>query len=263
MQKQSGDELEMKKSKLLFFKIYEKFYKMVRKSDAFSAYCVDAFGEDFSQDGFSDIEQINRILEFIPDREEVHILDIGCGNGKMLCYLQKKTGAYIHGFDYSSKAIESAKLMQKERAEFLEGIIGEIEYPPELFDVVISMDTMYFTQDMSAFVSQIKKWMKPDGVLFIAYQEGDVVAKTQNGDTTLINKALRANDMKASVIDITRQSYDLLKKKRLAAQAHKNEFIKERHRKWYDILIYQTEYASVPYEEFSKKMARYIYIARK
>ena len=71
------------------------------------------------------------------------------------------------------------------------------------------MDTMYFTQDMSAFVSQIKKWMKPDGVLFIAYQEGDVVAKTQNGDTTLINKALRANDMKASVIDITRQSYDL------------------------------------------------------
>ncbi len=253
----------MKRNKLLFFKAYEKFYKMARKSDAFAAYCIDAFGEDFSQDGFSDIEQINRILEFIPDRDEVHILDIGCGNGKMLHYLQKKTGAYIHGFDYSSKAIETARIHYTERAEFREGIIGEIEYPSELFDVIISMDTMYFAQNMTAFVSQIKKWMKPNGVLFIAYQEGDVVTKTQNSDTTLINKALRANDMKVSVIDITRQSYDLLKKKRVAAQAHKSEFVKERHHKWYEVLIYQTEYASVPYEEFLKKMARYIYIARK
>ena len=42
----------------------------------------------------------------------------------MLGYLQKKTGAYIHGFDYSEKAIETAQSMFTINAEFKEGIIG-------------------------------------------------------------------------------------------------------------------------------------------
>ena len=99
----------MNKSDLLFYDAYEEFYKMAAGSPAFQAFCKDAFGEDFSQDGFSDIAQIDRILEYIPTGEDVHILDIGCGNGKMLGYLQQKTGACIHGFDYSGEAIKTAK----------------------------------------------------------------------------------------------------------------------------------------------------------
>ena len=49
-------------------------------SEAFRHFCQDAFGEDFSQDGFSDIAQINRVLDFIPNGMDTHILDIGCGN---------------------------------------------------------------------------------------------------------------------------------------------------------------------------------------
>lgn len=39
-------------------------------------------------------------------------------------------------------------------------ITGMCEYPDESFDVVISMDTMYFAKDMSAFVNQIMSWLK-------------------------------------------------------------------------------------------------------
>ena len=91
----------MNKKELLFYNEYEEFYEMARKSNAFKLFCQDAFGEDFSQDGFSNVKQIDMILKYIPKKENIHILDIGCGNGKMLGYLQKKTGAYIHGFDYS------------------------------------------------------------------------------------------------------------------------------------------------------------------
>ena len=77
----------MNKPDLLFYDAYEECYKMAAGSQAFRAFCKDAFGEDFSQDGFSDIAQIDRILEYIPAGEDVHILDIGCGNGKMLGYL--------------------------------------------------------------------------------------------------------------------------------------------------------------------------------
>lgn len=41
-----------------------------------SVFCKDAFGEDFSQDGFSNKEQIDMILKYIPQNDDVHILDI-------------------------------------------------------------------------------------------------------------------------------------------------------------------------------------------
>lgn len=253
----------MNKSDLLFYDAYEEFYTMASQSKAFRSFCADAFGEDFSQDGFSDVSQIDMILQYIPKRDNVHILDIGCGNGKMLGYLQRKTGAYIHGFDYSEKAIETARKLYPVNSEFREGIIGEIEYPPGQFDVIISMDTMYFAKDMAAFVTQIKCWLKPDGVFFVGYQEGDVVPKTEDRHTTVLAKALKQNRMRYEAEDITAQTYELLRKKREAVQKHQAEFEAEGHRMWYEMLLGQTEYAMVPYEEFKQKMARYLYVGRK
>lgn len=251
------------KEDLLFYREYEDFYAMAKQSKAFEAFCREAFGEDFSQDGFSDIAQIDMILKYISNRDNVHILDVGCGNGKMLKYLQEKTGAFIHGFDYSEQAIETAKARYPEKSEFRQGIIGEIEYPAESFDVITSMDTMYFAQDMTAFVSQIKKWLKADGVLFVGYQEGDVIPKTENAKTAEIAKALKANGMDYEVFDITKQTYDLLRKKREAALAHQAEFEEEGNRQWFDMLMYQTECSSGSFEEFATQMSRYIFVAVK
>ena len=253
----------MNKSELLFYDAYEDFYKMAKESNAFKAFCKDAFGEDFSQDGFSNIEQIDRILEYIPSGDDVHILDIGCGNGKMLGYLQEKTGAYIHGFDYSAQAIQTAKALFPAKSEFSEGIIGEIEYPEESFDVITSMDSMYFAKDMTAFVAQIKNWLKPNGVLFIGYQEGDVMPKTESVETTVLADALRKNGMSFEVTDITMQTYELLKTKREAAIAHQEECEAEGYKEWFDLLMWQTECVTEPFEQFKEKMARYIFVVRK
>ena len=168
----------MTNKELLFYEEYERFYEMAERSSAFKNFCRDAFGEDFSQDGFSDIKQIDRIVDFIPKEKKIHILDVGCGNGKMLGYIQKRTDAYIHGFDYSANAIKTAKRMFQIDADFKQGIIGEIDYRPEQFDIITSMDTIYFAPDMEKFLLQAIRWLKKDGVLFICYQEGDVMPKT-------------------------------------------------------------------------------------
>lgn len=112
--------------------------------------------------------------------------------------------AYIHGFDYSGQAIETAKTLFPEKSEFKEGVIGEIDYPGETFDVITSMDTMYFARDMVAFVAQIRKWLKPAGVFFVGYQEGDVMPKTENVQTAVLTKALEQNGLKYEVADITK-----------------------------------------------------------
>lgn len=251
------------KSGLLFYDAYEEFYAMTSQSKAFEAYCKDAFQADFSQDGFSNKEQVDMILPYIPYKDNVRILDIGCGNGKMVGYLQEKTGACIYGFDYSEKAIQTAKILFPENAEFRDGIIGQIDYPEAMFDVITSMDTMYFAKDMTIFVSQIKKWLKPDGIFFVGYQEGDVVPKTENIHTSMLAKSLIANGMNYEATDITRKTYELLHIKRKAAIKHKAEFEKEGNLSWYDMLIGQTDCVTEPFEQFKEKMARYIYVARK
>lgn len=253
----------MEKEKLLFYNEYEAFYEMAGTSVAFQKFCRDAFGQDFSQDGFSDIGQIDMILPYIPAKEDIHILDVGCGNGKMLGYLQKKTGAFIHGFDYSQKAITDARALFTQKADFKEGIIGEIEYPNDSFDIVVSMDTMYFSKDMSAFVGQIKRWLKPEGILFAGYQEGELVPRTLDENTTELARALKRNKMDFEVRNITGQTYELLKRKREAAILHKAEFESEGHMEWFDMLMMQTKWAEGSYQQFEEAMARYLYIAGK
>lgn len=251
------------KSELLFYQEYEEFYAMAAESEAFCAFCADAFGQDFSQDGFSDLEQIKRLLKMIPGDRTAHILDIGCGNGKMLHFLQQETGAVIYGFDYSEHAICTAKRRYTKNAEFRCGIMGEIEYPDQSFDVVISMDTIYFAEDMAGFAAQVKRWMKADAIFFIGYQEGDVVPKTKDACSTQIAKALEKAGLSYDVCDITEDAYQVLRKKRRAALAHREAFEREGNRKWFTMLLFQTEYAECSLEEFREKMARYIYVARK
>ena len=253
----------MNKNELLFYDAYEAFYAMAKESNAFQSFCKDAFGEDFSQDGFSNKVQIEMIMQYVPQKDDVHILDIGCGNGKMLGYLQKKTKAHIYGFDYSEEAIRTAQALFHENAEFREGIIGQIEYPEETFDIIISMDTLYFAADMTAFVAQVKKWLKKDGVFFVGYQEGDVIPKTLDAHTTMLAKALKENNMTYEVTDITKQTYKLLKIKRESAIKHQAMFEEEGNSQWFDMLIAQTEYINQSFEQFKEQMARYIYVIRK
>lgn len=253
----------MNRKELLFYDAYEAFYAMAGHSSAFRAYCKESFGEDFSQDGFSDVHQIDLILQYANLDSSSRILDIGCGNGKMLGYLQQKTGAHISGFDYSEHAIQTARALHTVHADFRVGIIDETDYPAEQFDLITSMDSLYFAKDLTAFVAQIKSWLKPDGVFFAGYQEGDVLPKTKDIHTAELTKALKANQMPFEVLDITRQTYDLLVQKRQAALHHQSALEAEGNRKWFDLLIAQTECALVPYEQFQQNMARYIYIAQK
>lgn len=251
------------KEELLFYCEYQDFYKMADKNEIFKTYCKKAFGEDFSQDGFSDIKQLYKILGMVELDAKACVLDIGCGNGKMLEYIHNKVGAEIYGFDYSEIAIESAVRRIGNNGNFQVALIGEVEYQENQFDLITSMDTMYFAPDMSALISQICKWLKPNGSFICGYQEGDIIDKTVNHDTTELARAFRNNGLKYSVIDYTKETYEMLRHKREVIISMKDDFKKAGIYIWYKVIKGQTNSILGSYDEYRKKNARYIYVYRK
>lgn len=255
----------MNKRRLRFYKGYEYFYKRLEKNKFFSTYCEKVFGIDFSQDGFSDIGQITELLKIADIRPGYKVLDIGCGNGKLAEYISDRTGATVYGFDYSKHAIRSARkrVKCKERLVFETGLIGEKEYPTDCFDVIISVDTMYFAPDMKEFVNQLYGWLKPGGVFLAFYGEGPFDKKSSNWNETPLAAAFRSNHITYEGQDFTDRHFELMKRKRQVIGSMREEFMNSNISFYYQASVDQSIDPNMPYEEFIKKHDRFLYIARK
>jgi 2-polyprenyl-3-methyl-5-hydroxy-6-metoxy-1,4-benzoquinol methylase len=204
------EDVFMDKSKLLFSDAYEYFYDVVEQNEVFTTYANNVFGIDFSQDGFSDINQVNDFIKAAAILPEHKVLDIGCGNGKMAEYIADRTKASVYGFDYSDNAINNAKTrtIQKSKLNFEVGLIGEMQYPHNMFDVILSVDTMYFAEDMESFVRQIYNWLKPNGIFIAYYGEGHMKKISIDENSTELASAFRRNEINYEVVDYTKEHYE-------------------------------------------------------
>jgi Cyclopropane fatty acid synthase and related methyltransferases len=253
------------KKKLLFNKEYEEFYQMVEENEVFSKYCEEVYGIDFSQDGFSDIKQINEMLIFSGIKSGYQVLEIGCGNGKLAEYISEKTGATVYGFDYSENAIKSAKqrTVDKEKLKFEEGIIGEKEYAPESFDVIISVDAICYSVDMETFVQQLCSWLKPNGLFLCFYSEGQINSCSRDEDSSELAMALKSLNISYVVVDFTLKHYELLKHKREIIKKYEKEFMDKNMNFYYQCAINTSIDPDLTFDEFKKQNNRYLYIVRK
>ncbi|MBN1936224.1 MAG: class I SAM-dependent methyltransferase, partial [Anaerolineae bacterium] len=153
---------------------YESYYKAIPQSKAYSEFCRRVFGRDMGQHGFSDLTQIDRLIELAALGPADRALDLGCGNGQMAEYISDRTGAHLTGLDYIPTAIEQAQRRsagKRDRLDFVVGDIGSLPFAPRSFDVLISIDTLYFT-DLDATVGQMKRLLKSGGHIAIFYGHG-------------------------------------------------------------------------------------------
>jgi ubiquinone/menaquinone biosynthesis C-methylase UbiE len=248
---------------------YEDFYKAAAKSGAYSEYCRTLFGCDFTQQGFADMEQLDRLIDIIGIKPGESVLDIGCGNGSMLEYVCGKTGANGHGFDVSAAAIAQAE----ERARrdgglsFERADINEKQYTEGSFDVVLAVDTAYFTDDLNKTAADIHRWLKPGGRMAVFYS----AFMFSHGDTqsmlsahgTEIARALNETGITFFVNDFTRKHYEHMKKKRAVLRSLKHKFEAESAMKLYDDAFIESIGDDISYEDFRKFSSRYLYHAIK
>ena len=103
-------------------------------------------------------------------KNDVTILDAGCGTGGLLA----KLGKYeTYGFDFSEEAIKFCEKRGLDNVVF--GSVLGIPFNDKMFDIAISMDVLSHANvgDENLAFNEISRVLKPDGIMILnlpAYQ---------------------------------------------------------------------------------------------
>ena len=90
-------------------------------------------------------------------------LDVGCATGSMLS-AAKKRGFDVYGLDINPKAIEYCRSIT---INVVQGELIHQSYPSDFFDVIILSDVLEHIIDVTSFISELKRILKTNGILFV------------------------------------------------------------------------------------------------
>ncbi|MGA2490079.1 MAG: class I SAM-dependent methyltransferase [Anaerolineales bacterium] len=214
---------------------YTAFYSAVELSQAHHVFCERVFGMDLCQHGFANLEQLELLLKVSQLGRRQRALDLGCGNGMITEYISDCTGAHITGLDYIPPAISQAlhrTATKSDRLAFIVGDINQLELPRSAFDVILSIDSMYFSKDYTATLRELKFALRPSGQMGILYSYGREpwVPKDKFPKETLpphktpLAESLRANDLTFRTWDLTPQDYELAQRRKEVLTELKQQF---------------------------------------
>lgn len=113
------------------------------------------------------------------------MLDVGCGGGKTLQRLLKRSqGAKVYGIDISDESVAKAR---ESNADVLDkqvfvqkGSAAELPYEKGMFDLVTAIETVYFWPNLPGCVKGIHRALKPGGRFAIMVEVVDADSKWTN-----------------------------------------------------------------------------------
>lgn len=217
---------------------YESFYPAVADSQAHRAFCERVYGQDLGQHGFMDQGQLDLLLDLARPGPGQRVLDLGCGNGLIAEYIGARTGAHVTGIDYIESAIAQARARTLDRADQLDFMVGDINrlaLPPTSFDLIIAIDTIYFSDDYAATIAALRQALRPGGRLAFFYSYGrepwvpreQFPAEDLAAERTPLGRALRAGGLAFQSWDLTSQDEELARRRQAALAELRPQFAAE------------------------------------
>lgn len=96
------------------------------------------------------------------------VLDIACGEGYGTRLLAENASS-VTGIDIDNKTIELAKKRYATgNIQFLRRDATNTQLPDATFDLIVSFETLEHIEDHAGFMKEIKRLLKPDGLLLIS-----------------------------------------------------------------------------------------------
>jgi O-antigen biosynthesis protein len=125
------------------------------------------------------------------------VLDIACGEGYGSAILAKQALS-VCGVDISSDAIRHATETYSDykNLEFKKGSVEAIPYPDHRFDIVVSFETLEHLTAQDVMLKEIKRVLKPKGLLIISTPDKDIYGKIDGGHNEFHLKELSVDEFK-------------------------------------------------------------------
>ncbi len=125
------------------------------------------------------------VLARLQPKEGDQLLDIGCGAG-MFCQMAAAQGALVSGIDATEALIKIARRRTR-HGDFRVGDMEELPFDEAGFGFVTAFNSVQFAESPLNALRQIRRVLKPDGVLAIAIWGGP-----QQAEAAVCLKALAA-----------------------------------------------------------------------
>lgn len=127
----------------------------------------------------------NITLENLSIKDNDHILELGFGNGFFIKnVLEKAKNITYHGIDFSKDMFNEASIINKDfiennKAKLNLANISSIPYPNDFFDIVFTINTLYFWEKPLDNLLEIKRVLKKDGIICISIRPKEIIEKLQ------------------------------------------------------------------------------------
>jgi len=99
--------------------------------------------------------------------KRISVLDLGCGGGNIVGYLNKHFPKWqVYGVDPSKRALSLAK-KKYPQVKFSKSSAQRLKFPDKKFDVVLALDVIEHVENYPKMISEAKRVMKQDGLFFV------------------------------------------------------------------------------------------------
>jgi ubiquinone/menaquinone biosynthesis C-methylase UbiE len=213
------------------------------QSAAYREMCRELYGSDRCQFDMLTQVQLEKLLEVLNISKCQSILDVGCGTGALTDDIAGHTAGNITGIDFSSAAIEFARKRTQERQDRLSFQVMDMEemtFPANSFDTVISVDTLYFVNDLDQALNALRGSLQEQGQMGIFYSAKISEAESKemlHPENTLLAKALEKCGMQYETWDFTAEEKEFWKKSVSLANEFETRFADEGSLTIYEGLI--------------------------
>ncbi|MEO8399290.1 MAG: class I SAM-dependent methyltransferase [Ignavibacteriaceae bacterium] len=139
---------------------------------------------DFAKTIGEKMNQINSFLyDFVLDsmnlKENENILEIGFGNGKFFDRLfSRANNLHVSGIDFSEEMVKEAEqndqsLISSGKLKLFLGSSDNLPFPDNFFDKVFCSMVIYFWEEPSKHLREIKRVLKPEGKFYTGIRAKD------------------------------------------------------------------------------------------
>lgn len=96
-----------------------------------------------------------------------NILDVGCGNGRVLHHLHQMGDFRLFGTEMPGNSAERAK--QYKEIHLFTGAFADADFQPDTFDVISLFHVYEHLPDPSAALEKMDRLLKPGGILILSF----------------------------------------------------------------------------------------------